>query len=167
MKKELVYSKVLFCKSLIFILFVGCFKVHGQSASIFQPVYDADSLLLFVVKDSNSFQYVTLKGEVVDASYDNISYIGGKKGLEHFMDSLYFDDFYRHNEVNIPFYFYLLFDQNLKIKEIRFLGQASKHSMHNFEPMIKDILKRSEGNWIISYLTDKKWYIYLGRYKLW
>lgn len=100
------------------------------------------------------------------ASMD-IGYIGGEDKLQRFQDSLYWS-FYNGPEINGTCLYTMLFDRNLKIKDIKIIKRgAYDNSRYNFDELIKKILSLTEGSWKKTNDTiDSKYYFRLGRFKV-
>lgn len=137
------------------------------------------SMLYAQISDNRTFYDVTNDSPVFDLFYDgseikayyygikdtvdtNVNFNGGAEHLIQYFDSLYFASFEERNyvELNRTVLCSLLFDENLKIQEIRFLNAYSSKDLVAYHKLIKDILLSSEGKWHKKYESDR-WSLFL------
>ena len=109
-----------------------------------------DSSLIFVTTQGNEY--------LVHNRFNNISYIGGEKKLKEDMCSSV--DIYE-SENNILVIFYILFDNNLQIKDVRCIDVCPK--VENWDSIINKYLlylRSTQGKWMKSDNTSGKYYLY-------
>lgn len=100
----------------------------------------------------------------------DVQFVGGYQALTCYFDSLYFNrEDYNGDELNALFYYTILFDTDLKIKEVKIIQrEAYDNSKYNYDSLIKRILFSTEGKWeknTKNRNTDK-WYLKFGILKL-
>lgn len=95
----------------------------------------------------------------------DISYTDGNESLRKYQDSLYWAN-YNGDEVNGSCLYTILFDDKLKIWEIRIIKRGGyDNSKFDYDGLIKKILLSTEGKW----QRDEKqpsenWYFTMGRF---
>lgn len=164
----MISNKVIFL-SLIFIFCLASFCFSKVESNDEEIVYDANSLPVFKLDNNEtSVSYYLL--EIKDVSTD-ISYIGGYNALSTFCDSIYYewmDSLYV--ELNAKALYTILFNSNMKIVEIRIVKRvAYNNNMFNYDELIKNILRKSEGNWKKGNFISAKgneWFFYSGFFNL-
>ena len=63
---------------------------------------------------------------------------------------------YTATEMNASCLYVMLFDNNLKIKDTRIISRSGyNNSKFNFDKLIKEILKSSEGRWKVEQEAKK------------
>ena len=73
---------------------------------------------------------------------------------------------YHYDELNARALFTILFDQDLRIKEIKILKRLAYNNLtYNYDGLIKRILLSTEGRWIKND-NKSKWYFYFGYFDL-
>lgn len=75
---------------------------------------------------------------------------------------------YNYDELNALAMFTILFDENLKIKDVRILKRiAYNNNKYDYDSLVKRILWSTEGRWEKEGENSQcKWYLYLGYFKL-
>ena len=109
-----------------------------------------DSSLIFVTTQRDEY--------LVHKPFKNISYIGGEKKLKEDMCSSV--DIYE-SENNILVILYILFDNNLQIKDVRCIDVCPK--VENWDSIINKYLlylRSTQGKWMKSDSTSGKYYLY-------
>jgi len=111
-------------------------------------------------RTDSSLIFVTTQGDeyLVHNPFKNISYIGGEKKLKEDMCSSV--DIYE-SENNILVIFYILFDNNLQIKDVRCIDVCPK--VENWDSIINKYLlylRSTQGKWMKSDNTSGKYYLY-------
>ncbi|MCP9610823.1 hypothetical protein [Coprobacter tertius] len=155
---------------IIFIVIFTPFIFFGQNKTDkikSKYYYDVDSILTLrcdsIGNDLNVYFYTKSK-QKYNVCMD-FNYNGGYKALSAYCDSVYFNrEDYNYDELNATALYSILFDKNLKIKDIRILKRnAYNNSKYNYDLLIKKILYSTESRWS-KYDKDNncKWYFYLG-----
>lgn len=109
-----------------------------------------DSSLIFVTTQGNEY--------LVHNPFKNISYLGGDKKIKEDMSSCVetYD-----SENHILVIFYILFDNNLQIKDVRCIDVCPK--VENWDSIINKYLlyfRSTQGKWIKSDNILGKYYLY-------
>ncbi|WP_018464288.1 hypothetical protein [Segatella paludivivens] len=168
MKKHII-SKTSGCEispvpfSLI-IIFLVFFSRNIMSQTIMPtkentPLSDEHGVFMKEMTDS-SLVFITTQGNeyLVHNPFKNISYIGGEKKLKEDMSSTVetYD-----SESNIFVLFYILFDNNLQIKDVRCIDVSPK--VENWDSFINKYLlylRSTQGKWIKNDNISCKYYLY-------
>jgi hypothetical protein len=131
--------------------------------------YDIDNLPAFSIDSVNNnttINYYFITKEIVNTE---IQYRGGYMAFSNYCDSLYFNrDDYNFEELNAQALYSILFDKNLKIKEIRIIKRIGyDNSKYNYDDLIKRILLSTEGKWIKDPNNENnKYYFKSGLFKV-
>ena len=88
----------------------------------------------------------------------DVQFIGGYQALTNYFDSLYFNrEDYNWDELNALFYYTILCDKDLKIKEVKIIQrEAYDNSKYDYDGLIKRILFSTEGKWMKSTKNNRK-----------
>ena len=88
----------------------------------------------------------------------DVQFIGGYQVLTNYFDSLYFNrEDYNWDELNALFYYTILCDKDLKIKEVKIIQrEAYDNSKYDYDGLIKRILFSTEGKWMKSTKNNHK-----------
>ena len=116
---------------------------------------------------SNVYYYFGKKREKVSL---DVQFIGGYQVLTNYFDSLYFNrEDYNWDELNALFYYTILCDKDLKIKEVKIIQrEAYDNSKYDYDGLIKRILFSTEGKWMKSTKNNRKdkYFLKFGALKL-
>lgn len=95
----------------------------------------------------------------------DISYVGGYEALKNYQDSLYWK-YYNGNEQNATCLYTILFDKDLKIKDVKIVNRGGyDNSQYNYDKLITKIILSTEGNWKKNNkASSDEWYFVLGRF---
>lgn len=139
-------------------------NIHFDVVTL-QPVFKivTDSITGIKKKTHYFYRYKGREREVIS----NIFYEGGQSVFEEYKRMRFWEK-YTGTEMNASCLYVMLFDNNLKIKDIRIISRSGyNNSKFNFDKLIKEILKSSEGRWKVEQEAKKnEWYFVLGRFKL-
>ncbi len=97
----------------------------------------------------------------------DISYTDGNESLRKYQDSLYWAN-YNGDEINGSCLYTILFDEKLKIQEIRIVKRGGyNNSKFDYDGLIKKILLSTEGKWKKTKDThSENWYFTMGRFRV-
>ena len=97
----------------------------------------------------------------------DVSYTGGNESLRKYQDSLYWAN-YNGDEINGSCLYTILFDEKLKIQEIRIVKRGGyNNSKFDYDGLIKKILLSTEGKWKKTKDThSENWYFTMGRFRV-
>jgi hypothetical protein len=121
---------------------------------------------------SNNFFYCkTLNNKKIIAPIDGVKFNGGEELLKNYLDSAYYNSpVYNHIDYNIIEFYYLLFDKDLNIREVRVLDLHKRPNDYDkirqsINVVLIDALQNTEGQWMEK-IPDKKWYVYIYRHTI-
>jgi hypothetical protein len=158
---------------IIVLFFNGCCCSQQPKKTI----YDINQqLIASYVGDSidlKSFNYHDLKGRIVKATV-GVEYIKGKDSLSRYLlDSFYSHPKYKNNEVNTTFFYYIYFDKELNVKEVRFvdfgLSEELKQTIkeNNCYEILNEVLSNTGKKWKKEKSTNKNNFpIFIGSIKI-
>ncbi|MDL2251920.1 hypothetical protein LJC12_03625 [Odoribacter sp. OttesenSCG-928-J03] len=128
-------------------------------------VFDINEKPLYMYNSDavDSFTYIRLDGEQLDVGVD-VKYSEGIDSLISYLNYYYFKDYYK-DEVNSLLVFCILFNDKLDIQEIR-ISKRLGIKTDKYDDLILKSLLLTKGKWIKTKPSPKKWYLYIGRYKL-
>ncbi|MCP9610825.1 hypothetical protein [Coprobacter tertius] len=132
--------------------------------------YDVDSLPVLKADFTQDTMYLKyfISSSWQDV-YNTFHYKGGYEALLAYCDSLYFK---RESDIdeepNGMALYTILFDENLKIKDVRILKRLTyNNSKYDYDTLVKRILWSTEGKWEKEDSNDHcKWYLYMGYFKV-
>lgn len=155
-------------ESIIYFSDTSTFKKEISSTTLFEV--ETLAPVLKIVSDTASSStkeyHYYLRDKQINVCGD-ISYIGGINAIRAYQDSLYWKH-YVGDEMNCTCLYTILFDEKLKIKDVRIIRRSGyDNSGFDFDSLIKKILISTEGKW----QTDDNaragmWYFTLGRFWL-
>lgn len=149
-------------------------SLHSQNTYFCERItYDVDSIPVLISRSRSiseqtldSLYYVLPQGKTISVSKD-INYWGGDSKLGAFIDHMYYQRFdYNHQEMNNIIRFCIIFDNNLKIRDIRFLKRF--HGLNDILKnylMVYKILSDTENQWVVEDKATHKWYVYIGSHR--
>ena len=110
--------------------------------------------------------YYYYKGKKREVT-SNISYNNGNESFEEYKKRVYWEKF-SGDEMNASCLYVILFDKKMKIKDIRIFSRSGYNNLKfNFDKLVKEVLKSSEGKWeIIKGKSKSDWYFTMGRFKI-
>lgn len=128
-------------------------------------LFDMDGIPLSVSCDSSfhGIEYLTLEGEKIifnETTHLHIEFREGRDSLVRYVKARYYtQDNYDYKELNQRVFFFILFDSNLNIVEVRQLPPFFIHNRIKYEELFKRILKGTYGMWK-PIIKGKDWYLY-------
>ena len=136
---------------IIFFGMVCCDGIKSHNTYL-ETIYDADSLPLLKCQTNklthlDSCIFIKTNGENIPVDF-KIKYSGGIDSLVAFCDRKYFQILGENfQELNEKIQYYILFDNKVKINEIR-IYRRSNYIGNKYDNIIKDVLLKTEGNWV-------------------
>ena len=160
-----------------FLLMMASASLYGQSKIVNESViYSSDtSPYKKEVQSSTFFEvetFLPVCKSILDTTKSSkhavfyyISYVGGNESLREYQDSLYWAN-YNGDEVNGSCLYTILFNDKLKIREIRIIKRGGyDNSKFDYDGLIKKILLSTEGKWQRDEkLPSENWYFTIGRF---
>lgn len=136
---------------------ISCYLLNSKEPPLSEIFYDAGGFPISeMVYNSDStyhmIRYFTLSGDTITNIEHCIGYQGDYESFTHRFDSLYYAQEDRPlAHVNQFVVVSLLFDENMKIREIRFLKKGEYEiSWYNYNLLVENILLEMEDGWINS-----------------
>jgi len=152
---------------LVSILLMQSLSLFCQNNSNKEIIYyDLDSIPVFGIYDLDNANIINYY--IQTKVSPNIQFEGGYDSLSSFCDSLYFNrEDYNYDELNARALYSILFDKNLKIKEVRIIKRfAYDNQKYNYDDLIRQILFSTEDKWVKKGQDNYNWYFYLGFFNL-
>lgn len=120
----------------------------------------------FLFKDNRCVYYST-DGKRITACSGGVDFNGGRDSLSAYLGRKYINHpSYNYQEYNIYEYFIVLFDENLKIRDVRILYRKGYNNERFFyDSIFVNALKNTTGMWH-KIIGGKQWYTYLHRQKI-
>lgn len=116
---------------------------------------------------NNDVIYFSDEGVKIKAILGGVEFNKGPDSLSKYLLKKYVNNpSYKYDEYNIHEYFYILFDNNLVIKEVRILGgKYTSGKRFDFENIFIETLKNTNGMWR-KIIANKEWYLYIHSQKI-
>jgi len=160
-------SKIIKLYLFISVLFFS--SIYCQNTKV-ATITDVDSIPVQNFHSQTEMQdsivYITSDCKRINVNYD-VEFNGGLDSLHIFCDSLYYNrKDYNQQELNEYVIYYILFDTNLHIQDVRIsshlLGYCGKY---NYNELFKQILFKTEGKWKVKKNPSKTWHLYIGSHR--
>lgn len=140
----------------------SCCKVIGKKDDRYtRDIYDRP---LLGSKVGDCINFYKEDGERVCASSNGIEYVYGTDSLLSYISSYYSDPRNNFRDYNRMELFIVLFDEKLKIIEIRNTKLINQNIKAEYFDIINDKIKNTQGLW--KKKRDSQWYYYPILYKL-
>ena len=138
-----------------------CLTIHGLAQERSGYVYDVDSLPLY--KQNAMCEYVTAAGEKLTAYLSaDLHFAEGRDSLNRYVRRLFYNqEDYDGEEYHQRVYFYILFDRELNIVEVRQIPPQFMHKPREYNRLFSEILKSTSGMWRNDGVAGKDWYVTL------
>lgn len=115
-------------------------------------LYDLDGLPIWI----DSHGYITLKGDTIARSdlQPLVDFDNDKNGFSDYIDSCYYNSsMYHDNETHFWITFHIIFNDNMKIEEIRLTGPASSYITPKLRSYLINCILKTDGRWIFKTKT--------------
>ena len=165
----MIFKRILIGTTFLFSIFTSFSqdKVDSIRTTI---MCDVEGLPVVRFDETKDTMYVKYS---ISSSWQDVCntfhYKGGYGSLTAYCDSMYYNrEDYNYDELNALAMFTILFDENLKIKDVRILKRiAYNNNKYDYDSLVKRILWSTEGRWEKEGENSQcKWYLYLGHFKL-
>lgn len=117
--------------------------------------------------DSTS-EYISENGQTIIVYINGIEFNGGKEYLKQYLDSCFYSNpnYYKHSEFNVVERFFILFDSELNIRDVRIMYRSyGDNKRYYYDRIFVDAIKNTIGKWH-KIVEDKKWYIYFHHQRI-
>ncbi len=132
-------------------------SVYCQNSKI---MYDEYGPIYSSMNDS-MIVYITKEGKQLEIELNQVFFTGGEDHLKEYLRKNYYKPNKRDDDYTYRVFFFILFNSNLRIKEIRDaippLRSYTESKRERMKLYIKGI-KRTKSKWKKN--KDQKWYIY-------
>lgn len=150
------YITILF----IVLLMIFCCKSRVMiQQQVVKDVYG--NPICFILKNDEVIYY-SVYGEKISANLGGIEFNGGRDSLSTYLLTKYINHpEYNYQEYNIYERFFVLFDKNMCIKEVRIMyREYANNERFYYDSIFIDALKDTNGMWHKT-IENKGWYVYL------
>ena len=133
-----------------------------------QALIDIHGQPIIYLLDENKAVYYREDGFKIIVHYNRgVEFIGGKDSLSVYLLTKYINHLsYNHLEYNVHENFFILFDKNLDIKEVRIMYRNNANNERfYYDNIFIDALKNTVGMWN-KIVEDAEWYVYLHRQRI-
>lgn len=148
-------------------LLIGFYGCGSDKEIRQQAIKDIDGRpISFLLKNDRGLYY-PINGEEKTVYFGGVEFNGGRDSLSEYLLSKYVNHpDYNYNEYNVYEHFFILFDKDLNIKEIRIMHRkyAGKERPY-YDTIFINALKGTTGMWRKT-VENQKWYIYLHRQRI-
>lgn len=122
--------------------------------------------ICYLLKD-NKVIYFSETGEKIRANFGGVEFNGGRDSLSAYLLTKYINHpSYIYDEYNVYECFYILFDKNLNIKEVRIMDRKYAYNKRfYYDNIFIETLKNTTGMWS-KIVDNKEWYIYMHRQRI-
>lgn len=157
-------SKML--NSMLFILLSNSISCQNTKLKIMNAFDSVPVITYHTRTNPDSIIYIRQAGEKINVNL-NVEFKGGIDSLNTFCDSLYYNRAdYNYREINEYVVFYILFDNNLRIQDIRIHSRLLENcGKYDYNSLFKRILIQTEGKWKLKTSSSKTWYLYVGSHR--
>jgi hypothetical protein len=152
----------------MFVLFLICFPCCSLTKTSSNPIKDINGYSIIEKIDSSKVYYVKEDGVKLIAGLGGIEFNGGKDALKTYLDSAFYNnpDYHNYREFNVLENFFILFDENLNIEEIRIMYRNyADNKRFYYDSIFVDALKNSSGRWHKTVLNNGL-YTYFHRHRV-
>ena len=128
-------------------------------------VKDIDGYPIAERIDSTEVYYVKKEGEKLVSYFRGVEFNGGCDSLSAYLNDVYYNHpSYNYEEYYMLSIFFILFDKNLNIVEVRIMKRPHNEKFY-YDSILIVALKNTTGMWHKT-VEDKEWYTYLHRQRI-
>lgn len=149
------------------ILISNCQSTIGQETTS-NHIKDINGCIIIEKTDSSKVYYVREDGGKLITNLGGLEFDGGKDSLKAYLDSIFYNnpDYHNHSEFNVLEFFFILFDENLNIVEVRIMHRNyAENKRFYYDSIFVNALKNSKGRWNKT-IPDNGWYTYIHRHRI-
>ena len=152
---------MLFISTLLF--FYSCVLQKNVQQDSLKDIYGNPISYLI---ESRKTIYFFENGKKVIAYLGGVEFNGGQDSLSTYLLTKYVNHpDYNYNEYNMIEYFFILFDRNLEIKEVRIMKKKQDEKRFYYDNIFIDAFKSTNGMWHKT-VEGKRWYIYMHQIRV-
>lgn len=151
----------------LIVLFTGFYGCSSGKKMRQQAIKDIYGRPITSLSKNDRIIYYRINGRQKTAYPGGVEFNGGRDSLSAYLISKYVNHpDYNYDEFNVNEYFFMLFDKDLNIKEIRIMHKkyAPKERPY-YDSIFINALKSTAGMWHKT-VENQKWYIYLHRQRV-
>ena len=133
------------------------FSVYCQNSKIMYDEYGP----IYASKNDSIIVYITKEGKQLEIKLNQVIFKGGDDNLKDYLRKNYYKPNDWDDDYSYRVFFYILFDSQLRIKEIRVSIPPLRYFTESKKKRIKLYtkgLKRTKSRWKKN--TNQKWYVY-------
>ena len=133
------------------------FSVYCQNNKIMYDEYGP----IYASKNDSIIVYITKEGKQLEIKLNQVIFKGGDDNLKEYLRKNYYKPNDWDDDYSYRVFFFILFDSNLGIKEIRGSIPPLRSYTESKKKRIKLYtkgLKRTNSKW--KKITNQKWYVY-------
>jgi hypothetical protein len=125
-----------------------------------------DNPICSLLNDNKVFYYPET-GERIISNFGGVEFKGGKDSLSAYLLTKYVNHpSYNYEEYGVYECFFILFDKNLDIKEVRIMYRKyAENKRFYYDSIFIEALKNTAGMWHKT-VENKEWYTYLHRQRI-
>jgi len=126
---------------------------------------DINGLVIIDKVNAKEVSYIKENGERIEVFSKGVGFNGGKDSLSVYLLTKYVNHpNYNDEEYNMLENFFILFDKNLDIVEIRIMKRPRNEKFY-YNNIFIEALKSTKGMWHKT-VENKEWYYYLHRQRI-
>ena len=141
-------------------LLIGLYCCGSEKKIQQQAIKDIyDRPISYLLKDNKDI-YFCEDGKKIIAYFRGVEFNGGRDSLSAYLNDVYYNHpSYNYEEYYMLSSFFILFDKNLNIVEVRIMKRPHNEEFY-YDNILIEALKSTTGMWHKT-VDDKEWYIYL------
>jgi hypothetical protein len=149
------------------VISIGLYCCGSEKRIRQQAIKDIYGRPISFLLDDNRDIYYLEDGKRIIAYLRGVEFNGGRDSLSKYLLTKYVNHpSYNYMEYNIYEYFFILFNKNIEIKEVRIMYRKyNDNKRYYYDSIFVDALKNTSGMWHKT-TEDKEWYIYFHRQRI-
>lgn len=143
----------------LYLVLMCSFSVYCQNSKIMYDEYGP----IYASKNDSIMVYITKEGKQLKIKLNQVIFKSGDENLKEYLRNNYYKPNDWDDDYSYRVFFFILFDSNLRIKEIRasipplwyyYYSESQKERIK----LYTEGLKRTQSKW--KKITNQKWYVY-------
>ena len=142
---------------ILFLVSLCSFSVYCQNSKIMYDEYGP----IYASKNDSIIVYITKEGKHLEIKLNQVIFKGGDDNLKEYLRNNYYESNDWDDDYSYRVFFFILFDSNLSIKEIRGSIPPLRYYTESKKKRIKLYtkgLRRTKSKW--KKISNQKWYVY-------